>query len=156
MATKREFYLVNFDVLTEKRQFLQGAQSLVGVHEVCIRKIRKRRTLDQNGYYFAAFVGPWLTWLREASGEPWISKEQAHEALKKHVLGTTTIVNKETGEVIDEMIPDSRFMNTKEFSEYLDRAAEFLASFCSIVVLPSDLYFQAPERGESRRKKKAA
>lgn len=151
---KREFNVVNMDVLSEKRQLMSAIQLARGPWEVSMRQIKPRRSLDQNGYYFAAFVGPWLLWLREASGEPWISKEQAHEALKKHVLGTKPIVNKETGEVIDHMIPDSRFMDMKEFSEYLDRAAEFLASFCGIVVLSSELYFEAPERGEKPRQKR--
>lgn len=33
-------------------------------------------------------------------------------------------------------------MDSKEFAEYLDRAAEFLASFAGIVVIPSELFFE--------------
>lgn len=150
---KRDFHLVNFDVLAEKRKFLEGAQKLKGVHEVSIRQIKAKRSLEANGYYWSAFIPGWLDWLRESSGEPWITKEQAHKILVKHVLGTKNIVNKETGEVIDEIIPETHTMDSKDFAEYLDRAAEFLSSFCGLVILPSDVYFEAPEKGESRKRK---
>lgn len=150
---KREFHLVNFDARSEKLRFLEGARRLKGVHEVSIRQIRPKRSTQANGYYWAAYIPGWLDWLRESSGEPWITKEQAHKSLVKHVLGTKDIINKETGEVIDEMIPETHLMDKHEFTEYLDRAAAFLASFCDLVVLPSEDYFDAPERGESGTRK---
>lgn len=142
--------VLNFDDLDTKRRFMAKVGKLSGLQEVTIKPRRKTRSLQANAYYWSAYIPGWLEWLREASGEPWITKEQAHEALKKHVLGTTPIVNKETGEVIDEMIPDSRFMDTKEFGEYLDRAAEFLASFAGIVVISSDLFFEGATEGKGK------
>lgn len=133
---------------TEKRKLMSHIGALPeGLYEISIRAVKPRRSVDQNSYYWSGFIVPWLEWLREASGEPWITKEQAHEALKRHVLGTTPIINKGTGEVIDEMIPDSRFMDTKEFSEYLDRAAEFLASFAGVVVIPAELFYEGATKG---------
>jgi hypothetical protein len=33
-------------------------------------------------------------------------------------------------------------MKTDEFAQYVEGAAKFLAEFCGIVVLPSDVFFQ--------------
>lgn len=134
--------VLNLDDIETKKRLMSKIGRLRGLHEITIKPRRKTRSLQANAYYWTAYIPGWLEWLREASGEPWITKEQAHEALKKHVLGTMPIINKETGEIIDEMIPDSRFMDTQEFGEYLDRAAEFLASFAGIVVISSELFFE--------------
>lgn len=142
--------VLNLDDVETKKRLMSKIGRLRGLHEITIKPRRETRSLSQNSYYWSAFIPGWLEWLRETSGEPWITKEQAHEALKKHVLGTTPIVNKETGEIIDEMIPDSRFMDTKEFSEYLDRAAEFLARFAGIVVIPSEMYFEGATEGKGK------
>jgi hypothetical protein len=148
----KDALVINLASTDQKHKLMRFIGTLpAGLYDVLIKPHKKTRSLDQNAYYWTAYIQGWTEWLREASGEPWISKEQAHEALKKHVLGTTPIVNKQTGEVIDEMIPDSRFMDTKEFSEYLDRAAKFLAEFAEIVVIPSDLYYEMkqPKKGKT-------
>lgn len=148
VSTKEPVPVVNMDDLAAKRRLIAKIGTLKGLWNVDLTPRKKTRSLQANAYYWSAYIPAWLEWLREASGEPWITKEHAHEALKKHVLGTTPIVNKETGEIIDEMIPDSRFMDTKEFGEYLDRAAEFLANFAGIVVIPSELFFEGATEGK--------
>lgn len=130
------------DDINAKRRLVAKVGTLHGLWEVSLTPRKKTRSLQANAYYWAAYIPAWLEWLREASGEPWITKEQAHKALAKHVLGTQQIVNKETGELIDEIVPETHLMDTGDFNSYLDRAAEFLASFCGIVVTPSELFFE--------------
>lgn len=138
--------LLNLDDLDTKRRLLSKIGTLKGLWEVRLNPRRQKRSLNANSYYWAAYIPGWLEWLREASGEPWITKEQAHEELKRRVLGTKEVIDKDTGEVLATMVPETHTMEKWEFNEYLDRAAEFLASFCGIVVLSSDLYFETPER----------
>lgn len=146
MKVKEPPLVLDMDSLHNKRRLMAKIGSMSGLWEFQMRPRKKRRSLNANAYYWAAFIPGWLEWLREASGEPWITAEQAHEALKKHVLGTKPIINKETGEVVDEVPPDTHTMDTAEFAQYLDRAAEFLASFCGILVTPSEMYFDQKEK----------
>jgi hypothetical protein len=141
MVEKEPTLVLDMDSLHNKRRVMSKIQSMSGVWEFDMRPRKKGRSLSANAYYWSAFIPGWLEWLREASGEPWISPEEAHDALVKRVLGVKQIVNKETGELIDETRPRTSEMDTAEFGQYLDRAAEFLASFCGIAVLPPEVYF---------------
>lgn len=142
--------VVNLDNLQTKRRLISKIGAMSGLWEISLRQKKKRRSLNANSYYWSAFIPPWLEWLRENSGEPWITAEQAHEALVKRILGVKEVVDKQTGEVIDEVRPTTHDMDTGEFAQYLDRAAEFLASFAGIVVLPPEMYFD--QRDEKLRK----
>lgn len=146
MKIKEPPLVLDMDSLHNKRRLMAKIGQMSGLWEFEMRPRKKKRSLNANAYYWAAFIPGWLEWLREASGEPWITAEQAHEALKKHVLGCKQIVNKGTGELVDEVAPDTHDMDTTEFAQYLDRAAEFLASFCGIVVTPSEMYFEQKEK----------
>lgn len=115
--------------------------TLSGLYEVSIRPRKKTRSLNANSYYWAAYIGPWVEWLREQWGDPSISSEQAHIELKRAVLGVREKVNKHTGEVM-ELVPTTHDMDTVEFGNYLDNAAEFLARFAQIVVLPSEMFYE--------------
>lgn len=142
MTAKEPPLVINMDDLAAKRRLMSKIGTLKGLYDVSLQPRKKTRSLQANAYYWAAFVPAWLEWLREATGEPWITKEQAHKMLVKHVIGTKEIVNKETGEVIDDVIPETHLMDKWEFNEYLDRAAEFLASFCGVVVIPSEMFYE--------------
>ncbi len=138
---KAETQLVNFDNLPEKRQVLNAIQNLSGLYEVSIKQRKLTRSLSQNSYYWSAFIPSWLTWLRENYGDPSISAEQAHIALKEAVMGKKELLNEKTGKVI-AIVPDSHTLDTEEFGIYLDNAAHFLAEFAGIVVLPPEVYFE--------------
>jgi len=139
---KAETVTLNFDDLPVRRQFMGHIGTLKGLWDVTLKQRKRTRSLDQNAYYWAAYIPFWHEWLKEASGEPWITKEQAHKILVKRILGTKEIVNSETGEVIDEVVPETHTMTTEEFSEYLERAAEFMASFCGIAVVSAESFYQ--------------
>lgn len=151
MKVKEPPFVLDMDSLHNKQRLMSKIGKLKGVWEFQIRQRKKNRSLNANSYYWAAYIPGWLEWLREASGEPWITAEQAHDALVKRVLGAKEIINKDTGEVIDDARPSTHDMDTNEFAEYLDRAAEFLASFCGIVVLPSEVYFEERDREYGNR-----
>lgn len=148
MSRKEPPQVVNFDDINAKRQFMERAQRLKGLQEVSIRPRVKTRSLNANSYYWAAYIPPWLEWLKEQYGDPSITSEQAHELLKVRVLGPKEKLIEETGEVI-ELIPTTHDMDKYEFADYLDKAAEFLASFAGIVVLSSDLFWEGEEKRAS-------
>ncbi|HWT01153.1 MAG TPA: hypothetical protein VN256_12970 [Pyrinomonadaceae bacterium] len=133
--------LLNLSNINAKRQLIQHINLLSGLYEVSIKRRKRNRSLNQNSYYWAAFIPGWLEWLRREEGDSSITAEQAHIALKCAVLGSKVITNKSTGEAID-VPPTTRDMNTTEFNNYLESAAKFLAEFAGIVVLPPEAFYE--------------
>lgn len=118
---------------SEKHRLMRQISTLpAGLYEVLIKPKRRKRTLDQNDYYFVGVVTPFLEWLREQYGDNSIDKDQAHHMLAVKVLGLQHGV----------MIPRTRDLSTKEFGEYIDNCAAWLAEFCEIIVIPSDLFYE--------------
>lgn len=133
--------VVDLNDLEVKRRLMSKIGTLRGLYEISLKPRKRTRSLDQNAYYWSAFVTPWLEWLRETQGDPSLTKEQAHIVLKSAVLGTKTLVNPNTGEVI-EIPPNTARMKTDEFSIYLDAAGKWLAEFAGIVVLEAEMFYQ--------------
>lgn len=133
--------ILNMDDLETKRKLMTQIGTLKGLYEVTLKPRKRTRSLDQNRYYFSAFCIPFREWLRAEWGDRSITTEQAHSELKRAVIGVKSKVNEQTGEVM-ELMPPSRTMDTMEFSDYLERAAEFLARTCGIVVLPSEMFYE--------------
>jgi hypothetical protein len=71
--------------------------------------------------------------------------------LKRKILGVKEIVDKATREVY-EIPPSSRKLDTHEFAEYIEGCARWLAEFCSIVVIPSELYFEGATESTKGKK----
>jgi hypothetical protein len=131
--------ILDLDDVNIRRKLWEKVRTLRGLWEVDFRPIKPKRSLQQNRYYFGCFVLPWRDWLRENYGDPTITSEQAHEELKRAVIGSKRIVHKETGDVI-ELVPDTRDKDTTEFSVYLEQAGEFLARFAEIVVIEPERF----------------
>lgn len=93
-----------------------------GEFTVTFERAHATRTLEQNSLYFSGFVRP----LAEEFG--WTMQDM-HEYLKqrflptqKRKLKTLTLVNRRTGEVVDEITIDmstTTSLNKIEFSDYL-------------------------------------
>lgn len=133
--------VLNLSDLATKRNLMAKISTLSGLYEVTLKPRKLTRTLSQNSYYFAAVVTLFTEWLKEQWGDPGIRPEQAHEALKRKILGTKEFVNKATGEVL-EVTPTSHDLDTFEFGQYVDNAAAWLAEFANIVVLPSEMFVE--------------
>lgn len=142
--SKTETHLVNFDDLAQKRQVMSTVQGLSGLYEVTIKPRKLTRSLSQNAYYWVAVVQPFAEWLKDEWGER-VELEQAHELLKHKILGSKELVSRSTGEVI-EITRSSRGLDTAEFGEFIDSAANWLAEFTGIVVLPPEVFYQKKEK----------
>ena len=140
--------VVNMDNLSVKRRFMQKVQTMNGLWEISMKPRKLVRSLSQNAFYHVAYVAPFTEWLREEWGDPSITPEQAHIELKKAVLGVKTKLNERTGETM-ELVPTSHDMDSGDFSNFLEKAAEFLARACGIVVLPSEMFFEQRDQKAS-------
>jgi hypothetical protein len=99
------------------------------LYVITIDKAKSKRSILQNSYYWAVVLGAFLEGYRDTNGEE-ISKEEAHETLKME-LNYKTISNEETGEVV--RIPKSTAdINTKEFSEYVEKCRRFISEWFGV------------------------
>ena len=123
----------------------QIGKLLPGLYDVGIKKRVRTRSLNQNAYWFSALVTPWLEYLRETEGDPTITTEQAHIALKAAVLGVKEIISQRTGEVI-QLVPPSRTLDVEEFGQLIEAGAKWLAEFAEIIVIPPEEYFESKDQ----------
>lgn len=136
----KDSILVNLSDPTIKRELMTQIGRLSGLYEFYLKPRKRTRSLDQNAYYWAAVVTPFADWLREVYGDSQIDKEQAHEMLKVKILG---LQEKEIdGETIS-LIPRSKTLTVEEFTEYIEKCAAWLAEFCEIVVVPSEMFYES-------------
>lgn len=132
--------LLDLSDLDVKRRLMAHIGTLKGLHEVIIKERKRTRTLDQNAYYHVAFVDPFMHWLQENWGER-IDHDQAHETLKLAVMD----IDRVEGLAI---MPSTKNLDTADFSIFLEKAAEFLATKCEIVVIPADLFYEGATKGK--------
>jgi hypothetical protein len=163
--SKAPVEVVDFSDPANKRRVLDHVRQLEGLYEFSLKKRFLTRTLNQNSYYWSAIVNKFTYWLREEWGDNRIEPEQAHGLLKDQMLPKREMTGK-GGEVIT-LPASTKNLDTKEFGEYVDNCAAFLAEFCGLVVQSPEAYYEpAPSKrslkqdlGESimiaRRKKSA-
>lgn len=132
--------VLNLSDVAVKRELMSRIGALRGLYDVEIKARKRTRSLDQNSYYWVAVVQPFTDWLREEYGDPNVSREQAHELLKRTILGMKEKYIRDGVKL--EIIPDSRSLDTQEFSDYIEGCAKFLSEFCEIIICPSELYFE--------------
>lgn len=149
MAAKEPAMVLNLSDIVTKKRLISKIGTLQGLQEVSIRPRKLTRSLNANAYYWSALIGPWLEFLREEWGDRSITAEQAHQALKKAVLGVREKAGP-GGEVM-ELVPTTHDMDKETFGQYIESASKFLAEFASIVVLSPEMYFETPAP-EKRRK----
>lgn len=135
--------VLNFDNLDTKRRLMSKVGSLKGLWEVSFKRRFKKRSLNANAYYHSAVARPFLDYLRENFGDDSLTHEQAHIELKKHVLGVNVKTGKDGKEA--EFVPTTHNMSVEEFGEYIEQCSAFLASFCGIVVISPEEYFESKQ-----------
>lgn len=140
----KDTLLVNLSDPTVKRKLMTQIGRLSGLYEFYLKPRKRTRSLDQNAYYWAAVVTPFTDWLREAYGDSQINKEQAHEMLKVKILG---LQEKEIDGETFTLIPRSKTMTVEEFTEYIEKCAAWLAEFCEIIVVPSEMFHEGETLG---------
>lgn len=123
------------------KKFFAGQEVILSVE-----KKSKRRTLNQNNYYWAVVVDLIRQGIID-TGELLTSSE-IHDFLRFRFLKQQK-VNEESGEVIYEYARSTAELMVHEFSFYLDNCIQFAAEYLSVAIpsamLAPDYYF-IPER----------
>lgn len=133
-------FVIDLSDRDERLKLMSHVGTLRGLCHVSIKPVKKKRSLDANAYYFAAICTPFMHWLREQEGDPTIDKDYAHELLKGAVLGTKTVSLPDGGFM--EVAPRTRGMSKEEFAQFIEAAGKWVAEFCEITVIPSDLFYE--------------
>mgnify|MGYP003292061951 CR=1 FL=1 len=109
--------------------------ALDGNYRIEITKIRRKRTLDQNGWLFGCIYPMLLKGLNDEGWE-FVSVHQVHEFFKT-LMGKEQFINKHTGEVVE--IPCSTAeMDTLTFSTYCDKLRDYGREYLGIEIPDPD------------------
>lgn len=100
--------------------------ALDGIYRIEVKKVRKPRSLDQNGWLFGCIYPILLDALLEAGWE-FVSVEQVHEFFKAQMTADK-VVNKHTGEIV-EFPCSTATMDTVTFSTYCEKLREYAKEF---------------------------
>ena len=127
-----------------RKQFDEAVANMAKTDEDVIVKLtvetkRRKRTTNQNAYYFGVIVDILAGLIAESDGVKQNSEhsEQAHEILKWK-CNSKQIFSIETGEIIN--IPQSTTKQTTvEHNDYCDRCRAWILDFFGVVVpLPNE------------------
>lgn len=100
--------------------------------DVSVKVHREKRTVDQNRLLFL--------WIGCVSHETGYFKDEVHEIFKKKFLGIE--VFEIWGERV-ERLRSTANLDTKQFSDYLDRIQQFASTEMGIILPnPKDQYFE--------------
>lgn len=122
----------HFDISSLNQWFWNAPD---GNYRVEITKIRRKRTLDQNGWLFGCIYPMLLKALNDAGWE-FVTVHQVHEFFKQQ-LGKQQFVNKHTGEIVD--LPCSTAeMDTVAFSTYCEQLRDYGREYLNVEIPDPD------------------
>lgn len=110
-------------------------QFLDGIYCFEIKKVRKPRSNDQNGWLWGCIYPMLLEALLDAGWE-FVTVEQVHEFFKSQMTADQ-VVNKHTGEIIT--FPGSTAtMDTLTFSTYCEKLREYALEYLNLEIPDPD------------------
>lgn len=131
---KQVFIHITHNQITNKQVIRKAFEALKdGRFKVTIES-NNHRSNDQNSYYWSGVIPLVKDGLIEVGYREINSNEETHD-LMKYMFLKKQIVNEQTGEVI-ETIGSTTKLTTIEFSDYIDRIAQFSAEYLSVVIPP--------------------
>ena len=114
-----------------------------GIYRIEVKKVRKPRSNDQNGWLWGCIYPMLLDGLLDAGWE-FTSIEQVHEFFK-YQMTADSVVNKETGEIVT--FPSSTaIMDTVTFSTYCEKLREYAKEFLNMDIPDPDKYWRTNEK----------
>lgn len=134
-------------VLVEKKDGLFNLSPLYGwfcqvcdgIYRIEVKKVRKPRSNDQNGWLWGCIYPMLLEALLDAGWE-FVSVEQVHEFFKAQMVADK-VVNKHTGEII-EFPGSTATMDTVTFSTYCEKLREYAREFLNIEIPDPDRFWK--------------
>lgn len=122
---------------------LRGIKGCVRV-EACA--YRPRRSDRQNAWYWGCIMPIAARALTDSQGETFDS-ETAHEFFKSLFLARP-VVNRETGELITNIVGSSAVLDTVRFTDYVEQVRQWLAEYLGVEV-PDPAAFDVPSRART-------
>lgn len=110
-----------------------------GIYRIDVKKVRKPRSNDQNGWLWGCIYPMLLEALLDAGWE-FVSVEQVHEFFKAQMT-VDKVVNKHTGEII-EFPGSTAMMDTVTFSTYCEKLREYAREFLNIEIPDPDRFWK--------------
>lgn len=110
-----------------------------GIYRIEVKKVRKPRSNDQNGWLWGCIYPMLLEALLDAGWE-FVSVEQVHEFFKAQMT-VDKVVNKHTGEII-EFPGSTAMMDTVTFSTYCEKLREYAREFLNIEIPDPDRFWK--------------
>jgi hypothetical protein len=98
---------------------------------VTISKVKKKRSNQQNRYYWGVIIPCIQNGLFETQGE-WLTPDATHEFLKSN-FNYKELVNESSGEII-KLPKSTTESDTFDFEEYLDKCRLFADEFLNIII----------------------
>lgn len=114
-----------------------------GVYTVTIKKVRKPRSNDQNGYLWGCVYPLMLRGLINAGWE-FTNDTQVHEYFKK-LFTSEQVVNRDTGEII-KFPASTASMDTLTFKTYTDKLREYALEFLGMDIPEPDKFWKIHEK----------
>lgn len=114
-----------------------------GIYSIEIKKVRKPRSMDQNGWLWGC-IYPILLEALLNEGWEFTSVEQVHEFFKSQMTADK-VVNKHTGEII-EFPGSTSIMDTVTFSTYCEKLREYALEFLNIEIPDPNPNWKAYEK----------
>ena len=99
--------------------------------EIIISKRRKKRSGNQNRYYWGVLIPCIQQGLFDTQGE-WLNTEEVHAFLKVH-FNFKEITNTSTGEMV-KLGKTTTELTTIEFEEYQDKCRQFADEFLNVII----------------------
>lgn len=128
---------IDFNNDRDKRQLWTVLKSRKGRHVVEVKRVRKVRSLSQNAYYW----GVCLPYAADAINAEWgesFDADQAHAFFGDKYL-KRQIVNRNTGEVMGEIILSTASLTTEQFSDYIEKIRQDCAEYLGVEIpLPNE------------------
>lgn len=126
--------ILDLDVPKHKQMVIGWIRSCKGPHKIKISKVRQTRTQSQNAWYWACVLPAVANGLLDAWGED-LSTEEVHEWLKGR-FNSQPIVDRTTGEIKGKRPCSTAALDTKQFSEFIDKVIQFAGEQLQVEIPP--------------------
>lgn len=100
-----------------------------------VREQKRRRSLNQNAYYWGVVVEMVTGMFREAGNN--VNPEEVHEFLKLRVGKLSRVMVTPHGEVV-KSLASTTSLSTQEFEVYLEKVRAWAAEFGLVIPLPNE------------------
>lgn len=119
-----------------------------GWYRIEIKRVRKQRTNDQNGWLWGCIYPLLLDALIDAGWE-FVGVEQVHEFFKS-IMAKESVVNRHTGEIV-EFPSSTATMDTVTFSAYCEKLRDYAREYLNVEIPDPDIYWKTNEKNTECR-----